>query len=362
LIKALELVEAPLSRAEVARDVTLWRHVDRLIDRAPRASDLRFHGLELLAAHRWRRAGRPLPGRVLAAQRTSAAVSMLAPLVIERTLAAVQDRVVLMKGPEVARWYENPLTRSYRDVDLLVEDAEEAWSAMVAKGFQPTGDPALYVGIHHLRPLVWPGLPLAVEIHHQPKWIEHGAAPVDELLGTAVPSSTGISGLLTLEPARHAVALAVHAWAHVPLGRLDRLIDVAAMSEGIDRRTLDEVARAWGVERIWRTTQAVLDSLFAQQLRPVAGHLWSRHLWGVRERTVLERHLERWLAPFWALPPARAVPTTRRHIAQALAPQPGESRRQRLRRWSRAMTNAFMRLSEHDNGKEQTSDNGEERA
>ena len=93
---------------------------------------------------------------------------------------------------------------------------------MVEAGFEPTGDPELYVGIHHLRPLVLPGLPPVVEVHHDPKWLDGTAPPTAELLKTAVPSATGIPGLLTLEPARHAVALAVHAWAHVPLSRLGR--------------------------------------------------------------------------------------------------------------------------------------------
>jgi hypothetical protein len=362
LTTALELAAvASPSRADVARDDALWRRIEALVERAPSESDLRSHGLELLAAHHRLRGGRPLSDSALAARRTAAATSLLAPLVLERTLAAVQAPVVLMKGPEVALSYEDPLTRSFRDLDLLVGDAEAAWAAMLAAGFQQTGDPALYVGIHHLRPLVWPGLPLAVEIHSRPKWIEQLAPPVGELLETAVPSSTGIPGLLTLEPARHAVVLAVHAWAHVPLGRLDRLIDVAAMSQGVDRGTLEDVARAWGVRPLWRTTQAVVDSLFGRRPRPAAGQVWSRHLWSVRERAVVERHLERWLAPFWALPPAQAVRATRRHIAGTLEVQPGESRRQTVARWRRAMAGAFTPLSEHNSTGEPVSGAGEEK-
>ena len=120
-----------------------------------------------------------------------------------------------------------------------------------------------------------------------------------------MPSATGIPGLLTLEPARHAVVLAVHAWAHVPLSRLGRLIDVAAVSQGVDRSETAAIARAWDVERLWRVTQATIDSLLGQEPRPFAGRIWARHLWSVRERTVLERHLERWLGPFSMLPPVR---------------------------------------------------------
>ena len=119
---------------------------------------------------------------------------------------------------------------------------------------------------------------------------------------------TGIPGLLALEPARHAVVLAVHAWAHVPLGaalppRRRRRTRTASS----DRESWLASLAAWNVDRLWRTTQATIDSLFGDRRRPLVGHLWARHLWDVRERTVLERHVERWLAPFSALPPARAA-------------------------------------------------------
>ena len=276
------------------------------------------------------------------------ATSLIAPLVLQRVLAAVDEPVVLMKGPEVAQWWQNPLTRSYRDLDVLVEDSEATWHTLREAGFQPTGDPAIYLGIHHLRPLVWPGLPLVVEVHHQPKWLDDAEAPTAELLRTAVPSATGIPGLLALEPARHAVVLAVHAWAHVPLGRLCRLVDVAALSQRADRDELARIARAWDVERLWRTTEATIDSLFGDRRRPLVGHLWARHLWSVRERTVLERHIERWLAPFSALPPARAAATTRDHLAHQFALAEGETRAQMIRRSARAAADAFKRLSDHD--------------
>ena len=319
--------------------------LDDLVARAPRDSDLRYHGLDRIA---WRRKSASRQDERVAAERTAVATSLIAPLVLQRVLAAVDEPVVLMKGPEVAQWWQNPLTRSYRDVDILVEDSEATWHTLRAAGFQPTGDPALYLGIHHLRPLVWPGLPLVVEVHHQPKWLDDADAPTAELLRTAVPSATGIPGLLALEPARHAVVLAVHAWAHVPLGRLCRLVDIAALSQHSDREELARIARAWNVDRLRRTTQATIDSLFGDRRRPLVGHLWARHLWDVRERTVLERHVERWLAPFSALPPARAAGTTKRHLAHQFALADGETRPQMMRRSARAAADAFKRLSDHD--------------
>lgn len=317
--------------------------------RAPRPSDLRFHGLDLVSPAAVARAGVP-DVTTLAARRTSAATSLIAPLVLQRVLAAVDQRVVLMKGPEIAAYYPDPLQRRYRDLDLLVDDAAAAWSSLVDAGFEPTGDPALYVGIHHLRPLYAPGLPLMVEIHHEPKWVDGAAPPAGELLETAVPSATGIPGLLAVEPTRHAVAVAVHAWAHTPLGHLGRLVDVAALAAGVERGLLRQVARAWGVERLWRTTEESVDSLFHGSRRPFAGHVWARHLWRARERTVLERHLQNWLAPFAAAPPADAARTTGRWLRTQLSPAPDETRADQIRRSTIAVRDAFKRVSEHDAG------------
>jgi hypothetical protein len=191
-------------------------------------------------------------------------------------------------------------------------------------------------------------LPLVVEVHHEPKWLEGTAPPTAELLRTAVPSALGIPGLLTLEPSRHAVALAVHAWAHVPLSRFGRLLDVAAMSQGSDRSATAAIARAWDVERLWLVTQASIDSLLGQRRRPLAGRIWARHLWSVRERTVLERHLERWLGPFSMLPPARAARVTGRNLSYQFALHEGETRVQMIRRSARAVADAFKRQSDHD--------------
>jgi hypothetical protein len=253
-----------------------------------------------------------------------------------------------MKGPEVAEHYEHPLGRRYRDLDLLVPDSDAAWHSLVAAGFEPTGDPALYIGIHHLRPLVLPQLPLVLEVHHEPKWIDGVRPPTQELLETAVPSATGIRGLQALEPARHAVALAVHAWAHVPLGQLGRLVDVAAVAQGVEREELSSIARRWDVERLWASTEAVLDWLFHGARRPVASHIWARHLATALERTVLERHLQNWLAPFGAAPPRQAAAMTRRWLSEQLSPGPAETRRDQLQRSLTSISHAFKRVSEHD--------------
>ena len=106
---------------------------------------------------------------------------------------------------------------------------EATWQRLRDAGFHPTGDPELYSAFITSGRSCGPDSARR-RIHHQPKWIEDAVPPTAELLRTGGSSATGVPGLLALEPARHAVVLAVHAWAHVPLGRLGRLIDVAALA------------------------------------------------------------------------------------------------------------------------------------
>ena len=213
-------------------DDGLWRRVDALIDSAPSEGDLRSHRLEVLAARRLRAAGRVVPPDFMMQERLAAIAAITAPRVLECVAAAYPRRAIVLKGPEVAALYPAPGMRNYWDIDLLVEDSEEAHLTLRQAGFEPVGDPALYVGIHHLRPLRPPAMPLPVEIHSRPKWLaDHPPPPVTELFDAAIPSITGVDGILTLPPAHHALLLAVHSWAHEPLRRLRDMVDIAAMAE-----------------------------------------------------------------------------------------------------------------------------------
>ena len=213
-----------------------------------------------------------------------------------------------MKGPEVAQWWHDPLTRPYRDLDVLVEDSEATWRTLREAGFQPTGDPELYLGIHHLRPLVWPGLPLVVEVHHQPKWIEDS----DAADGGAAAHRGPVGDRNSRACSRSSPHATRSHW-RCTRGRTFRSAGSAVSSTSLRSRRAPTatswcaIACAWDVERLWRTTQTTIDSLFGDRRRPLVGHVWARHLWGVRERTVLERHLEQWLGPFSALPPGQAA-------------------------------------------------------
>lgn len=337
------------ARTSTTVDEHMWKGVDRLLDRAPNLADLRSHRLELLAARRWRALGLPVPGELVEQERLAAVVALTAPILLERARAACDGAMILMKGPEVAARYPDPALRPFRDVDLLVEDAEATQRAFLAAGFQAVGDPALYEDIHHLRPLAFPGLPLLVELHSRPKWIEGLEPPASaELFALATEGEAGVDGVYALPPGHHALVLAAHSWGHEPLRRLRDLVDVAAVAQGLDRGDLRELAAAWHMERAWTTTIRAADALFLGGSPPWAVRVWARNLEKVRERTVLENHLERWLSDFWALPAPDAMSALGSTLAREIRPAPGESWGAKLSRSARAVRNALVRRSEHD--------------
>jgi putative nucleotidyltransferase-like protein len=344
----VEFAAAERRRVLDDRADRIWRAVDGLIDRAAGVEALRRHGLQLLAAERWREAGRAVPAQLRHDEQLAAAVALTAPLVLQRVRAAWPGRVAVMKGPEVAALYPLPQRRAYSDLDLLVEDAAEAQNALLAAGFRPVGDPRLYVDIHHLRPLVASGLAVAVEVHDRPKWLDGLEPPATtDLLDNAVPTATGVDGILTLPPREHALLLAIHSWAHVPLARISHLLDVAVMARRADAHELRMLARAWGVERAWVTTTAAVDGLLLDGRRSWPLRSWARNLTRVDERTVLESHLEHWLAAFSALPPRKALGVSARAVSAEARPAPGESWRVKLRRVRRALRSPSVRLSDH---------------
>jgi hypothetical protein len=220
----------------------------------------------------------------------------------------------------------------------------------MSAGFQPVGQPELFVDIHHLRPLHSPRFPLYVEIHSQPKWLDGLQPPsVDELIAAAGPASVGVEGILAPSPGHHALLVAAHWWTHEPLSRLIGVLDVAALIGGHDRVELDSMARAWGLGRLWKTTLSVADALLLGEYEyPRALRLWAGHLPDAREQTVLESHLRRSLAPFWALPLPAATGALGASIAKTFRPEAGESWKQKLRRTRGAFRNAFAARSEHE--------------
>jgi hypothetical protein len=316
---------------------------------APTFADLHSHRLESFEIWRLRRLGLPVADELAAHELRSVAGSLGAERMLRAAREAYDGRLVLIKGYEVALRYPEPWLRPFSDLDLLVEDSAAAQHALQAAGFVEVGDPFIFHGIHHLRPLWLPGSILVIELHHVPKWPDGLALPpVRELFDAAVPSASGIEGLLTLPDELHALILAAHSWAHLPLRRLLDLVDIAAMTEGVDRRDLARLADRFGIGRIWNTSIAAADEVLGAGDKTVAGSTWGRHLAAARERTVVESHLERWLSPFWAHAAPRALLEVAPRLLDEIRPGQGEDWGDKGARIVRASRNALMRRSEHD--------------
>ena len=324
----------------------MWSSLDRLL-RGAEIEGILVHGLGALAARRLRRLGKPVPPALAAPERAATFAMMVAKPLLERVRDSCDGPLVLIKGPEVARIYPGG-ARTFSDVDLLVLDAAEVHRALKSRGFIEVDDPELFVDHHHLRPLRWPALGLKVEIHSGLPW-PHSLEPpaLTEVLEGARPSKTGIEGISAPEPVHHALILAAHAWTHAPLGRLRDLVDVAAVAGEAVQWELDRIARAWRIHRVWRTTRDAADGLLEGGPPPLSVRLWARHLPLVRERTVLDNHLERWLHTFWELPPPAAFFATAGVLRQEFLPTPDEPWRDKLIRVRHAVRHPHAPLSSH---------------
>jgi hypothetical protein len=272
---------------------------------------------------------------------------------LQRVRDAHDGALVVFKGPEVAARYPDPLLRSYSDVDLLTPDPEEAHADLVAAGAVPLGDPALYVDIHHLRPLAWDDLPLAVEIHTAPKWVDGlPVPPTSDIFATAVSARVGVDGYLAPTAAQHAVLLAVHSWAHEPFRSVRDLIDVAVIAAEAGAEETMAAAQRWHTGDLWRATTDATAALFADGAPSLALRTWGKNLTQVRGRTVLEEHLERWSSDFWVLPHRTALRRLPSTFAREVTPRPGETWSDKLRRSALAVRNALRRRMDHDDALE----------
>jgi Uncharacterised nucleotidyltransferase len=328
--------------------IELVERVGRFSDRAPSAGDLEYHRVELIAAQRRRAAGLQVAPELVARERAAAVTALAAPVLLARVRAAADGPLLLVKGPDAARYYPSPALRDFRDLDLIVPDSLRTQRQLLAAGFEEVGEPSLYENIHHRRPLHLPGLPLVVEVHHSPKWLERTAAPeTPELVAAAASEPPRADGLLVLPPAHHALLLAVHGWAHTPLTRLRDLLDVAIVGASAEPGEIEELAARWGVRRMWRSTARAIDAVLGDGMRPVSVAIWARHLQHARERTVLESHLQRWLGGLWGQP-ANRVLAAADALRADLRPDDGESWTDKLARTRAAFGNAFVPKSQHD--------------
>jgi hypothetical protein len=332
------------ARFEAADD--LWRGVYRFLDDL-NETGVQAHDLVPLAAKRWREIGRDVPHALLPEERATRAAMMIAPRIVSQAREAYDGRLLVIKGPEVAALYPGA-ARSFNDIDLLVEDAGAAQKALIAAGFSEIEDPeGEFKEIHHLPPVVWPQLPIQIEVHDRLKWPERIAQPPKgELFEAAVPSAVA-EGVEAPAPHHHALILAAHSWAHTPLRTARDLIDVLATAERADAAELARTADSWGLGRVWRTTENAARFLLGERRRPAAVSVWARHLITLREPTVFEGHFERWVSSFWMLPPRPALAYAGTRITRDFGPRPGEPWRAKAPRLVRAGRDAFRSKSEH---------------
>jgi len=336
---------------------SLWTRVDELIDAAPGLAALRAHRLQLLAGRRWRATGREIPADLRSEEQLAAIRDAIAPELLARVRAATEQPVVLLKGPEIARRYPGQALRHFIDLDLLARDADRLQAELLAAGFEKAEDPAwafrlggdvdLFADKHHCHPLRWAGWPLRLEIHRRPSWPAWlPEPPVDELLELA--EETDADGMLTLPPGPHALVLAAHLWVSNPFARLRDVLDIALLLQEVDRADVDDLARTWGVGRLWATTRAVVEAVLLGGRTSSANRLWARHLASAREQTVLEVHVTRWASPFWALPPPRAIAVATASVVDDLRPAVEEPWRAKAMRSVRALRNAGASKSQHE--------------
>jgi hypothetical protein len=318
----------------------LWQRVGELADAAPSVSDLRYHKLELIAAARMRARGEPPPAALIADERRAAVLGLAIPTVLRRVRAACDGPVVLMKGAEAAARWPRPELRPAGDIDLLVEDAEAVQRALLAAGFVELADPAPYHRLQHLCPIALPGFPIAVEIHRRPHWCRANPPALGEIVAAAQPCAAGVDGILAPRPDQHAVLLAAHAWAHDPLDRIGPLVDVAAMLAAAGRGPAARVADGWGVRGHWDVTTQAIDELLGPHPAPHRLSMWKRHLAGARERTVLEGHVTRVVAPVAAASAARAPLALTGALLAALRRAPGDTWTAKLSRSVQALRHA----------------------
>jgi Uncharacterised nucleotidyltransferase len=338
-------------------ELSIWGRVDELIDAAPGLPALRAHRLQLLAGRRWRALGREIPDVLRSEEQLAAIRDAIAPDLLARVAAATEQPVVLFKGLELARRYPEPALRPYIDVDLLVRDADRLQAELLAAGFELTesprwafrrgGDGDLFADKHHCHPLRWAGWPMRLEIHRRPSWPAWlPEPPVAELLDLTRPGE--IQGIHTLPPGPHVLLLAAHVWVSNPFARLRDLLDISLLLSETDPAEVEELARAWGLGRVWETTQAVVRSVFLDGQTSSAERLWARHLAGAREQTVIEVHVTRWASPFWALPFRRAVPVAAANVMADVRPALDEPWRAKARRSLRALRHLRATKSQHD--------------
>lgn len=274
----------------------LWTSLDRIIDAAPDSAALRTHGLGPIAAWRMRQRGEPVPKEIERLALGAAYASVTAAPLLQKVIDILQEPVLVLKGPEVARLYPERTLRTYGDLDLLVMDLPRAERALIDAGFTELAPGSKVPGKHHDSPLQFAGLALAIELHRDPGWLPWVTPPSHrELLSSPFESSTRVSGAVALSMEQQALYLANHAWRHGPYTSLIHLVDIELIRQQADPAAINALARSWGLERIWRHHCDAIDWFIYQNGSPPSPihRLWARHLNTLDERSEFGFYISR---------------------------------------------------------------------
>jgi Uncharacterised nucleotidyltransferase len=323
----------------------LWAAVDDLLAKAE-PDGILYHGLGALGAKHLRKHDRPVPEELLREERAAAIFTAMAGPTLRRVRDSCDGQLILIKGAELARLYPSG-GRAFSDIDLLTPEPHAVQNSLLAAGFEV--DHAGVVATYHLQPLIHPTLPLEVEVHGQVKWPARlRRPPLGDVVEASVPSGLGIDGILTPSPAHHALILAGHSWEHSPLRNLRDLLDIAVVSANVAESELDETAVAWRLGPLWKTTKGAIEAVFFGGRKTFPLRSWAKQIDEVRDRTVMENHLEHWLSPYWGYPLSAALADTVRVAREEFGPLPDETWGSKLRRSTTALRNARLTVGRHD--------------
>lgn len=162
---------------------------------------------------------------------------------------------LVLKGSALARtWYHDPSLRPFLDVDLLVAPGEMAHAREVLRqrGFQELQGAQ---APHHALPLQHPGLPCAVELHHDlTRLLVPNRPSFDDLYARSISLSGEDAHVRTLGAEDTLLHLCLHLLSHVDYDhgwQLRHLCDIARHCEAfaIDWQDFRERARALHAER-----------------------------------------------------------------------------------------------------------------
>ena len=347
------LVTAPIDRVPFELMTDLWLSLDRIIDAAPNAAALRTHGLGPIAAWRMRQRGESPPSEIERLAHGAAYAAVTAAPLLQKVVDILQEPVLVLKGPEVARLYPERTLRTFGDLDLLVADLPRAERKLIDAGFAELMPNRKIEGHHHDSPLGMGGLALMVELHRDPGWLAWLTPPSDsELMRGAVPSVTGIDGALALPNEQQALFLASHAWRHNPYHSIIHLIDLELIRQQTDPGELLAMARRWGIERVWVNLCTMIDWFIYQDgSMPSSLHRqWARHLRETREQTLLEFYLAHWGRGLAAPSLCEQWQTVAHDVRFNFAVHSWQSRRQKLGRVALAARRLSTPSSRHLKG------------